>query len=203
MSIIFIIDDQLENMRVLSDMLKQQEYNVRGAPDGPTALRMINTVLPDLILLDIRMPVMDGYEVCRRLKASWKTKDVPVIFISALGESLDKIRAFDVGGVDYITKPFQIEEVLARVRTHLSIRGMQKKFEEQNRELIKAARLREDIEQIARQDIKTPLTEIINIPGIMKDKYDFTREQLEDLKLIEDYGYKMLNMINMSLDSKR
>ena len=122
--VIFIVDDKLPKLKVLSDMLKQREYNIRGAPDGQTALRMIHAVAPDLILLDIRMPGMDGYEVCRRLKADKKTREIPVIFISALGESMDKVSAFNAGGVDYITKPFQIEEVLARVETHLSLREM-------------------------------------------------------------------------------
>jgi len=124
MNIIVIVDDKLENLRVLSEMLESDGYNVRGAPNGQTALTMINADLPDLILLDIRMPDMNGYEVCSRLKADEKTKAIPVIFISALSKSSDKIRAFNSGGVDYITKPFQVEEVLARVKTHLSLRRM-------------------------------------------------------------------------------
>ncbi|MDM8555305.1 response regulator [Desulfococcaceae bacterium HSG7] len=124
MNTIIIVDDKLENLRVLSEMLESDGYNIRGAPDGPTALMMSNADLPDLILLDIRMPDMDGYEVCRRLKADEKTKAIPIIFISALSQSSDKIRAFNSGGVDYITKPFQVEEVLARVKTHLSLRDM-------------------------------------------------------------------------------
>ncbi|MDM8518319.1 response regulator [Desulfobacterales bacterium HSG16] len=121
---IFIVDDKLPNLRVMSDMLKQHGYTVRGVPDGATALRMIHADIPDLILLDIRMPGMDGYKVCRHLKEDEKTMDIPVIFISAMDESVDKVKAFNVGGIDYITKPFQIEEVLARVETHLSLRDM-------------------------------------------------------------------------------
>ncbi|MGB3404443.1 MAG: diguanylate cyclase [Microcoleaceae cyanobacterium] len=118
---ILIIDDQLENLQVLSEILELNGYKVRKARDGKTALRTAQILAPDLILLDIRMPEMDGYEVCRQLKAHPKTQDIPIIFVSALNESLDKIKAFKAGGVDYISKPFQIDELLARVESKLTI----------------------------------------------------------------------------------
>lgn len=120
-STILIIDDVPDNLKQLSEMLERGGYRVMPAQSGAMALRAAETTPPDLILLDIRMPEMDGYETCLRFKAREALRDIPVIFISALGDTDDKIRAFDAGGVDYITKPFQFAEVQARVKTHLSL----------------------------------------------------------------------------------
>jgi len=129
---ILIVDDTLANIQVLSGMLKQQGYKVRPVLDGKTALKAAETNAPDLILLDITMPDMDGYEVCTRLKENPKLNHIPVIFISALTEPLDKVRAFTVGGVDYITKPFQLEEVRVRVENHLRLANLQHQIENYN-----------------------------------------------------------------------
>ena len=135
---IVIVDDTPENLTVLRQMLAEQNYMVRPALNGEIAIKAVNTSSPDLILLDIRMPGMDGYEVCKQLKSEEKTRRIPVIFISALNELDDKIKAFSLGGVDYITKPFQAEEVLARVKTHLTLRSLQKSIEDKNAQLQKA-----------------------------------------------------------------
>ena len=132
---ILIVDDKLPNLRLLSNMLKEQEYKVRAVPSGEMALTAVSSAPPDLVLLDINMPEMDGYEVCTRIKASDHTKEIPVIFVSALDEAFDKVKAFSVGGVDYVTKPFQIEEVLARIETHLALRGLQKDLQAANEHL--------------------------------------------------------------------
>ena len=129
---VLIIDDNPDNLRLLTAMLTDKGYKVRPAPSGSLALQSVRSTLPDLVLLDIKMPEMDGYEVCRRLKADERNRDVPVLFISALTEVTDKIKGFGVGGVDYITKPFQHEEVLARVETHVSLSRANKRIEEQN-----------------------------------------------------------------------
>jgi len=140
---ILVIDDTPANLKLLAGILKEDGYQIRPATDGELALRSAHAEPPDLILLDIRMPGMDGFEVCRQLKASEDTQEIPVIFISGLDESIDKVKAFGLGGVDYILKPFEAEEVLARVRTHLSIRRMQQQLEEQNLQLREAAELLE------------------------------------------------------------
>jgi len=132
---IVAVDDNPTNLKVLMQMLNQNGYKARLATNGPLALTAIQAKLPDLILLDILMPDMDGFEVCRRLKADDYTKDIPVIFISAIYETMDKVTAFASGGVDYITKPFQHEEVLARIQTHLALRRLQLSLQEKNREL--------------------------------------------------------------------
>jgi sigma-B regulation protein RsbU (phosphoserine phosphatase) len=132
---ILIVDDTPANLRLLSQMLKEQGYQVRPVPDGHLALAAAKAKSPDLILLDIRMPGMSGYQVCERLKAEAPTKDTPIIFISALDAVEEKVKAFTVGGVDYITKPFHFEEVLARVQTHLSIRRLQAQLEDANQKM--------------------------------------------------------------------
>ena len=132
---ILAIDDTPENLALLSQMLTEKGYKVRSVTKGSTALRGAKAAPPDLILLDVKMPEMDGYEVCQHLKANDRTRNIPVIFISALGDVFDKVKAFQVGGVDYITKPFQVEEVLARLSTHLTIRNLQLKLEARNNQL--------------------------------------------------------------------
>ncbi|WP_445173757.1 ATP-binding protein [Microcoleus sp.] len=129
---ILVVDDTAENLRLLSTMLTQSGYAPRCVINGKMALRACNSNPPDLILLDIMMPEMNGYEVCQHLKLEAKTREIPVIFISAKDEVFDKVNAFAVGGVDYISKPFQFEEVLARIESHLSLRNLQKQLKEQN-----------------------------------------------------------------------
>ena len=135
---VLIVDDVPENLTVLKQMLEEQNYRVRPAINGEIALRAVNSSPPEIILLDIRMPEMDGYEFCRRLKSVEKTRSIPVIFISALDELNDKVKAFSLGAVDYIAKPLQEEEVIARVKTHLTIRRLQQSLEEKNNNLQKA-----------------------------------------------------------------
>lgn len=125
---ILIVDDTLENLRLLSSMLSIQGYSVRKATGGEMALNSVDSLLPDLILLDILMPDLNGYEVCVQLKRNPQTANIPIIFLSALDDPLDKVKAFDVGGIDYLTKPFQVEEVLARVHNQLLLKSAQEKI---------------------------------------------------------------------------
>jgi diguanylate cyclase (GGDEF)-like protein len=128
MATILLVDDMPNNLRVLSAALTEQGYQVRGVLNGAMALTVAQTAEPDLILLDIHMPMMDGYEVCRELKRRDVTREIPVIFLSALDEVFDKVKAFEVGGVDYVTKPFQLEEILARVASQLKLRAAQRQI---------------------------------------------------------------------------
>jgi len=137
-ALILAVDDTPANLRLLSGMLTEKGYQMLLAPSGKFAISSAKRRRPDLILLDINMPEMDGYEVCEQLKSNPDTKEVPVIFISALSDIVDKVKAFSVGGVDYITKPFQMEEVLARVETHLAITFLQKNLQEKNEDLAQA-----------------------------------------------------------------
>jgi len=135
---ILVVDDTPENLRLLSGILAERGYQVRPVPNGKLALSAAQKIPPDLVLLDIMMPEIDGYEVCQHLKASEVTKDIPVIFISAINDVMDKVKAFEVGGVDYITKPFQVEEVLVRIETHLKICSLQNSLQEKNQDLATA-----------------------------------------------------------------
>ena len=150
---ILIVDDMPDNLRLLSTMLTCYGYHVRKAINGQLALQGAEISPPDLILLDINMPKMNGYQVCEKLKLSEKTKDIPVIFISALDDVMEKVKAFEVGGVDYITKPFQIEEVLARVQNQLSLRLLQSQLQLQARELHdRNSRLQQEIAERQRAE---------------------------------------------------
>ncbi|HAA26371.1 MAG TPA: hypothetical protein DCE56_00200 [Cyanobacteria bacterium UBA8553] len=132
---ILIVDDNPVNLNLLSEILSNAGYKVRAALNGRVAIKSADLTLPDLILLDVLMPQMNGYQVCEKLKASSVTQDIPIIFISALNEGVDKAKAFTVGGVDYITKPFQTEEVLARVENQLRIITLSKQLLEQTTRL--------------------------------------------------------------------
>lgn len=132
---ILAVDDTPSSLKILSDMLKEAGYSVRSAIRGELALLSAAHLPPDLVLLDIRMPDVDGFEVCRRLKSQPETRDVPVIFISALSDIDEKVRGFQLGAVDYVTKPYQREELLARVATHVKLRHMQQQVSAQNEEL--------------------------------------------------------------------
>lgn len=150
-SIILIVDDNQTNLDVLFELLRNYGFKVLVALDGESAIEQIEYIHPDLILLDIMMPGIDGFETCRRLKAEPETRDIPIIFMSALSDTLDKVKGFQTGAVDYITKPFQHEEVLSRIETHLTIRNLQKKLEEKNAEL---AHLNQNLERLVEQKTK-------------------------------------------------
>lgn len=172
---ILIVDDTPNNLRLLSSMLTQQGYEVRSAISGAVALMAVRTVHPDLILLDINMPKMGGYEVCEHLKADPQTQEIPVIFLSALSEAIDKVRAFQVGGVDYITKPFQVEEVLARVENQLTLRRMQIELQQAKSEALKALeqekelnRLKTEFVSMISHDFRSPLTSIRGFSELLR-----------------------------------
>ncbi len=129
-AMILVVDDNPINLTILLDQLTRMGFNVRIAEDGRDALNHANNEPPDLILLDIVMPGMDGFEVCRELKKNWKLKDVPVIFMTALTDVDNKIKGFDAGAVDYVTKPFHQGELLSRIKLHLTLRRQQKALEE-------------------------------------------------------------------------
>ena len=133
---LLIVDDEPDNIRVLSALLNQQGYYVRKAINAPMAMIAIESLKPDVILLDIRMPGVNGYELCRQLKSNLETHEIPIIFISALNQIEDIMQAFSAGGVDYITKPFKVDEVLARVKNQLTICDFKKKLMEQNQQLL-------------------------------------------------------------------
>lgn len=182
-SVILIVDDLPDNLRVLSAALEGNGFQIRCAKSGEIALMAVKTTFPDLILLDIKMPDMDGYEVCQRLKASPLTCDIPIIFLSALDDIFDKIKAFNVGGVDYITKPFQVEEVLIRVNHQLRLKAFQRDILQLNAELEQRVDLR--TKQLA--IINDELTLEIAERKLTEESLKVSEERLEGiLSSIED-----------------
>lgn len=189
---ILLVDDQPENLRLLSTLLSERGYEPRGVINGKMAIKAAKSSQPDLILLDIMMPEMDGYEICEQLKAEPKTREIPVIFISAKDETIDKVRAFGLGAVDYIPKPFHVDEVLARIENHLSLRKLQKQLNEQNalfqqeimtrqqteQALQKAnqelAKINAELEQFAyitSHDLQAPLATIASYAELLQQTY--------------------------------
>jgi len=189
---ILAVDDTPANLHLLVEMLSAKGYRVRTAPNGERALATIHKELPDLILLDIMMPEMDGYEVCRRLKADERTQAIPIIFISALNESFDKITAFSVGGVDYITKPFYVEEVLARVQTHLKIKERMGLLQTQNLQLQEQNYELEAFASTVAHDLKNPLTNIFSSMEIIREFAPNLDEPMQKMILnSSNAAYKM------------
>ena len=132
---ILIVDDNPENLRVLSSLLSKEGYRIRVAKDGKQALATIEESEPDLLLMDVQMPKMDGFEVCRRIKKNKKLKEFPIIFISALGDSFNKKVGFEAGAVDYVDKPIDADEVKARVKVHLELKSRLMEIEELKEEI--------------------------------------------------------------------
>ena len=128
--IVFIVDDVPKNLQVLGNTLRNRDYNISVATSGEQALSMMDKILPDLILLDVVMPGIDGFQVCKKLKNSEKTKDIPIIFLTAKTQTEDIVKGFELGAVDYVTKPFNKEELLARVHTQLALRNARKEIVE-------------------------------------------------------------------------
>jgi len=190
---ILIVDDTQVNLFLLKSLL-ENDYHLFAAQKGSIALQIAKKQIPDLILLDIMMPEMDGYEVCRCLKADNATKEIPIIFITSKTKTEDEIKGFEVGGVDYITKPINPKVVLARVQAQMALK-------KQNELLKENMKLREDASRIMSHDLKSPLTSIISSSNTMeKSNSNLTEKQKRLTKRIKKAGNKLLQMINMSLD---
>lgn len=204
---ILVVDDVADNLQILATTLSKQGYQVRCAKNGSTAIRGANTIHPDLIILDIKMPDLDGYQVCQKLKANKQTCDIPVIFLSALDDVLDKVKAFEVGGVDYISKPIQVKEVLVRVKNQISLQIANAKINELNQELERRVyqrtlelktvvkKLRREInerqrvqQQLVHDALHDSLTELPNRTLLM-ERIEFS---LAHAKINFDYNYGLL-----------
>lgn len=211
---ILIVDDTIEEVQMLSATLSQYGYRVRGVITGSMAIKAAHLLPPDLILLDIRMPESDGYEICQKLKADKITCDIPIIFLSAIQNVDDKIKAFKLGGADYITKPFQVEEVLARIEHQLIIRRLSQQLTKQNQQLkieIEERRKAENIafrayqtknEFIARMshELQTPLNAILGFTQIMSRDTNLKIEHQEYLQIINNSGEYLLQLISEVLE---
>lgn len=197
---ILIVDDESLNINFLNSILKM-DYHIKVAINGQEALRRaISDPKPDMILLDINMVDMDGYEVCQRLKEDPATRDIPVIFITAMTEEEDEEKGLSMGAVDYIFKPLRPSIILARVKTHLGLKQARESLVLRNFELESFLTLRETIENISRHDLKTPLNGILGATQVLLEEAYIQPEHKALIAMQERAGYKMLEMINRSLD---
>ncbi len=188
---LLIVDDVPTNLKLLMTFLRELDFRVQVAQDGEDALEQVAYAKPDLILLDVMMPGIDGFETCHRLKADKTTCDIPVIFMTALSETVDKVKGFGVGAVDYITKPFQQEEVLARITAHLTVKKQQEELQQQNNEL-------EAFAHTVAHDLKNPLGVISAMSNLLTTywvKYPDQKKQ-DMLHKITQTGFKMANIID-------
>ncbi len=202
---IMVVDDTPANLMLLDDMLSAKGYRVLTMPRGDLALKAVTINPPDLILLDINMPGMNGFEVCKRLKEDENMNDTPVLFISAYTETVEKIKAFSAGGVDYITKPFQEEEVTARVETHLEIHRQKREIAKNYRELKELIGLRDNLTQMIVHDLRSPLTAIYGSLEVLNLTFnDELSEQANQLiRNARNNASKMIEMVSSLLDLDR
>ncbi len=204
-STLLVIDDSLDSLDMLTDLLRRYGYHVLPAPNAKTGFDLAWEHQPDLILLDINLPEMTGYELCEAIKQEDPLRDIPVIFVSALDKTFDKVRGFKVGGVDYITKPFHMEEVLARVDLHLRLQHQRRELEElRSRDQQYLEKLTEFIESLmgtATHDLRNPLMGInLTLSVLVKyGRLDDQRGQ-ELLHRVQDQAASMSKLINELLD---
>lgn len=199
---LLIVDDNHLNVDILRRTLEPEGYSISVAFNGETALNIAPRFIPDLILLDIMMPEIDGFETCRRLKKEEKTQDIPIIFITAKNETDDIVKGLRMGAVDYITKPFCHEEVSARVRTHIKNRILMRQLEVKNRRLAEINDLKSKFLSIVAHDLRNPLISVQGFSSLMLRKMDSSsREDKEKfLTSINSCSKSMLNLVNNLLD---
>lgn len=195
---ILIVDDEARNIDVLAEALGSS-YELFATTDVARAEGLM-TAGVDLVLLDVVMPGQDGFDFCRKAKANAATRDIPIIFVTALGDVEDETRGFEAGGVDYIAKPISPATVRARVKTHLDLRAAQKRLEREAETLAENLHLKEDVERLARHDLKTPLGTIISLSQILLEGGSLSDSDHGTVETIESAGYRILEMVNRSLD---
>jgi two-component system, sensor histidine kinase and response regulator len=192
---VLVVDDVPENLQLLVGLLRQAGFRPRPVTSGQLALQAARSDPPDLVLLDIRMPGMDGYEVCRELKADRHLADIPVIFISAFGELADKVKGFSVGGVDYVTKPFQFDEVKARISTHLELRNQRHQLQASYEKLKRTEELRDSLVHMIIHDLRSPLTAL---SAFLKDLQDSEEHTVGEFALdIEHAQHAVRTMVRI------
>lgn len=204
---LLVVDDLPDNLDVLVELLSEN-YQVRAANSGERALKILDSgKIPDLILLDVMMPDMDGFEVCRRIKANPATADIPVIFLTAMSETTDVTNGFAVGAVDFVTKPADPPILRSRIDTHLKLRQAFAELKrnrialiEQNAILQDHLRLRDEFDRMAQHDLKSPIAGIINFSSSLLADPQVAQEHKEIVKYVEQAAYSVLDMVSLSLD---
>lgn len=199
--IILVVDDQPNNLKVISSVLGES-YSLSFANNGVNALKILDGLTPDLVLLDVMMPEMDGYEVCQHIKSNEKTKDIPVIFLTAKTDIEDIIKAFKAGAVDYITKPFNIMELKVRVSNHINLKHAHSELEEANKKLIKLNHEKDKFFTIIAHDLRNPFIGITSLSKIMLDQlksndFENMEEYVQEINNASKNAYNLLkNLLN-------
>lgn len=205
---ILIVDDNSSNLKILGSILDKENYNVAVAKDGESALKIAEKTQPDLILLDIMMPEIDGFEVCEKLKNNELTKNIPVIFLTAKTETEDIIEGFKKGGVDYIVKPFKKDELLVRINTHLELRRSKEIIRTKNRELQEIIATKDKMFAVISHDLQSPLSSIKSIMQIITDEpLDFGSENFNDIMRllrtsIDNTSFLLENLLNWAMGQR-
>ncbi len=202
---LLVVDDTPANLQTLAAILKEKGYQISVATNGRQALEVVARVQPALILLDVMMPEMDGFETCRRLKADEHSRDIPVIFLTAKTETTDIVQGFELGAVDYVAKPFNTHELLARVGTHLALRRQQRELQENYRRLSELERLRDSLVHMVVHDLRSPLLGLSGCLQMLQmdlaDKLE--AEQAEDLETALAAAQRLGGMVTSLLDVSR
>ena len=201
--LILIVDDVPQNLQVLRSTLQKADYRIAAANNGEVALRYLQKNTPDLILLDVMMPVLNGFEVCQQIKAQEHLKDIPIIFLTARTEKEDVVSGFEAGGVDYITKPFNMAELMSRVKTHIELKQARDTILNINQELVELNEEKTELMHIASHDLKNPLTAILMHAQSLIDRSTDDAENLESGEAVLRSGKKMLDIITNLLDIQR
>ena len=203
-SLILVVDDVQQNIQVVGAMLREAGYSIMPATSGAAALQRVQKKLPDLILLDFMMPEMDGLEVCRRLKSDAGTRDVPVIFLTASNEMNHLVQALEAGAVDYVTKPFNPPELLARVRTHLELKHSRDMIFRYSRQLAHLNNEKNEFMGIVAHDLRNPLGTIKGFAEVLLEDSQMPRDEFEDFtRRIRDTAQRMAEMVQNLLDANR
>ncbi|MEI8352186.1 MAG: hybrid sensor histidine kinase/response regulator [bacterium] len=200
---ILAVDDTPSNLQLLSEIFKGQGYEIQAALNGKLALQAIQSNPPDLILLDIAMPDISGYDVCRKIKADERFSDIPIIFVSGLQNVASIVKAFEVGAVDYIIKPFQISEIRARVQTHLALRRQREELREANSRLRSLEELRDNLVHMVVHDMRNPLWNAHSCLQLIRNKLGSAEPPPPVMDYIEsaiDSTQDLMGMINSILD---
>ena len=202
---ILIVDDEEKNIKLLKGMLVSEDYHLYGAPNGNEALKMVPDISPDLILMDVMMPGIDGFEACMNLKSKKELKNIPVIFLTAKSETTDIIEGFKKGGVDYITKPFKKEELLVRVKTHMELANTRRLLKERAEELNAANDAKDRLFSIIAHDLRHPLADLKSLLELLLFDFDrLTKEKIiECFKLIKDSTDETYNLLQNLLQWSR